>query len=93
VAVTPSRTAPVRWTPTTSGVREIDGLAEHARLRFDPADTPSDDAEAIDHRRVRIGADEGVGIIDAILSRTPLARYSRLTWWTMPMPGGTTPKS
>ena len=22
-------------------------------------------------------------------SMTPLARYSRFTWWTMPMPGGT----
>ena len=40
---------------------EINRLPEHARFRFDSAHAPADDAEAIDHRRVRIGADERVG--------------------------------
>ena len=36
-------------------------LAEHSRFRFDAADAPAEDAEAIDHRGVRIGADERIG--------------------------------
>ena len=35
-------------------------LAEHAGFGFDAADAPSDDAEAVDHRCVRIRADERV---------------------------------
>ena len=41
--------------------QEINRLPEHARLGFDAADAPADNAEAVDHRRVRIGADERVG--------------------------------
>ncbi len=43
---------------------EINRLAEHARLGFDAADAPAHDAEAVDHRRVRIRANESVGIIN-----------------------------
>ena len=39
-----------------------DRLAQHRRLGLDPADAPAEHAEAVDHRRVRVGADEGVGI-------------------------------
>jgi hypothetical protein len=39
-----------------------DGLAEHRRLGLDPADAPAEDAEAVDHRRVRVGADERVRV-------------------------------
>jgi len=39
-----------------------DRLAEHRRLGLDPADPPAKHAEPVDHRRVRIGADERVGI-------------------------------
>ena len=35
-------------------------LAEHAGLSLDAADAPAEHADAIDHRRVRIGADERV---------------------------------
>ena len=42
--------------------QKINRLPEHARFGFDSADAPADDAEAVDHRRVRIGADERVGI-------------------------------
>ena len=41
---------------------EGEGLAEHAGLRLDAANAPADDAEAVDHGGVGIGADEGVGI-------------------------------
>ena len=46
------------------GRQEIDGLAQHAGLRLDPADAPADDAEAVDHRGMRIGADQRVGVIN-----------------------------
>ncbi len=37
-----------------------DRLAEHRGLGLDPAHAPAEDAEAVDHRRVRVGADERV---------------------------------
>ena len=37
-----------------------DRLAEHRGLGLDPADAPAEDAEAVDHRRVRVGADDRV---------------------------------
>ena len=37
-----------------------DRLAEHRSLGLDPADAPAEHAEAVDHRRVRVGADERV---------------------------------
>ena len=39
-----------------------DGLAEHAGLGLDAADTPAKNAEAVDHGGVGIGADHGIGI-------------------------------
>ena len=39
-----------------------DRLAEHRRLGLDPADAPAEDAEAVDHRRVRVGPDQRVGV-------------------------------
>jgi hypothetical protein len=35
-------------------------LAEHRRLGLDPADSPAEDAEAVHHRRVRVGANQSV---------------------------------
>ena len=43
------------------------GAAEHHVLRFQPADADRDHAERIHVRRMRIGADAGVGIGDAAL--------------------------
>ena len=37
-------------------------LAEHRGLRLNAANAPAEHAEAVDHRRVGVGADEGVGI-------------------------------
>jgi hypothetical protein len=39
-----------------------DGLAEHGRLGLDAADAPAQHPEAVDHRGVGVGADEGVGV-------------------------------
>ena len=71
-----------------------DGLAEHGGFGLDAADAPTEDAEAVDHGGVGVGADQGVGIggdfavgVGAVV-KTTRARYSRLTWWQMPMPGG-----
>ncbi len=44
------------------GDQHRDGLAEHRGFGLDAADAPAHDAKAVDHRRVRIGADERVGI-------------------------------
>ena len=41
-------------------------LAEHGGFRFDAANAPAENAEAVDHRGVRIGADERVGERDAL---------------------------
>ena len=44
------------------GGEEGEGLPEHTGLRFDPAHSPTDDAEAVDHGGVGIGAHKGVGV-------------------------------
>ena len=81
------------------------GLAEHRGFRLDAADAPAEHRKAVDHGGVRVGADQRVGIgdldglllaVDLDLVRSPVQtvcdRYSRLTWWQMPVPGGTTRK-
>ena len=73
-------------------------LAEHGRLRLDAAHAPAQDAQAVYHRRVRVGANQRVGVDELLIAdrlallKTTWARYSRLTWWTMPVSGGTTRK-
>ena len=77
------------------GRQEIHRLAQHAGLGLDAAHAPADDADAVDHGGVAVGADQACrGSTRAVLALacTPRARYSRFTWWTMPKPGGTTPK-
>ena len=44
----------------------IDRLTEHDGFGFDAADAPADDAETVDHRGVRIGADERIGKENAV---------------------------
>ncbi len=58
---------------------EIHRLAEHPRLGLDAAHAPADDADAVDHRRVAVGADQRVRIVDAVLAdgrRAPGTRDS-----------------
>ena len=46
------------------GRQEVDRLAQHAGLGLDAAHAPADDADAVDHRRVAVGADQRVRIVD-----------------------------
>src|SRR3546814_5620651 len=61
----------------SSDVCSSDLLAEHRGLRLDPADAPAEHAEAVNHRRMAVGADAGVGVGDR-LPVTILARPHRL---------------
>src|SRR3546814_8935026 len=63
--------------PYTTLFRSEDRLAEHRGLRLDPADAPAEHAEAVNHRRMAVGADSGVGVGDR-LPVTILARPHRL---------------
>ena len=58
----PSRQLAVEAEPEHLGQQHRDRLAEHRRLGLDPADAPAEHAEPVDHRRVGVGADEGVGV-------------------------------
>ena len=62
VAVAPSRQLAAELEADDLRQQHRDRLAEHRRLGLDPADAPAEHAEAVDHRRVRVGADQGVGI-------------------------------
>ena len=63
-----------RALPQLSGELEADHLrhqhrerlAEHRSLGLDAADAPAQDTEPVDHRRVRVGADERIGEGDAV---------------------------
>ena len=91
VAVVPAGSSPDRAHADHDRLRQEHRLAEHRRFGLDAADPPAEHAEAVDHRRVRVGADERVGERDARrASDTTCPRCSRFTWWQMPAPGGTT---
>ena len=66
VAVAPSRQRARQ--PEADDLRHEhrERLAEHRRLGLDPADAPAEHAEPVDHRRVRVGADERVREGDAV---------------------------
>ena len=98
VAVAPSRSVAVQAEADDLRDQHDRRLAQHGRLGLDAADAPADDAEAVDHGGVRVGAEHGVGKDHRLAVRCPGctttgARYSRFTWCTMPVPGGTTRKS
>ena len=48
------------------GREQVERLPEQHRLGLDAADAPAEHAEAVHHRRVRVGADERVGERDAV---------------------------
>ena len=62
----PSLSLPLSSTPTTSGVRKYTGWPSIAGFGLDAAHAPADDADAVDHRRVAVGADQRVGVVDAV---------------------------
>src|SRR5699024_4306042 len=53
---------PLELEPDDLGDEHRYRLAEHRGFRFDPADAPAEHAQAVDHRGVGVGADEGVGV-------------------------------
>jgi hypothetical protein len=57
---------PDRRNPDHLGDEHRDGLAEHRRFGLDATDAPAENPEAVLHRGVRVGADAGVGVGDAI---------------------------
>ena len=66
MAVEPSGSAPTQFDADDRRQQQRQRLAEHRRLGFDAADAPPEHAEAVDHRRVGVGADERVGVGEAV---------------------------
>ena len=66
--------APAELEADHVGRQKIHRLTEHAGLGLDAADAPADDADAVDHRRVAVGADERVGVVDAVGAPVHAAR-------------------
>ena len=84
VAVTPAEQLPGQFEADHFGHQHVDRLAEHDGFGLDAADAPADDAQAVDHGRVAVGADERVGQRDRAdrirrATKTHLASNSRLT--------------
>ena len=51
-------------------------MSEHCRFGFNAAHAPTQNAETIDHRSVRIGADKSVGISCAMAVRLVNKNYA-----------------
>ena len=65
VAVDAVGSSPVEPHADDPGHRLVQRLAEQDGLGLDPADAVAEDAEPVDHRRVRVRAHERVGVGDA----------------------------
>ena len=84
---------PVEAKPDHLGEQHHDRLAHHGGFGLDAAHAPAEHAEPVDHRGVRVGSDQRVGEQPGRpRPRRTLARYSRFTWWTMPVAGGHHPE-
>ncbi len=98
VAVAPSGILPTSLKPTTSGVSMYTGCPSMtASASMPPTPQPSTPRPLIIVVWLSVPTSEsgythGVGASDASLLRQPRARYSRFTWWTMPVAGGTARK-
>src|SRR5690606_11512539 len=60
------------------GREEVNGLTEHAGLGVNAAHAPADDADTVDHRGVRVGADEGVGVVEVALMQHALGEVLKV---------------
>ena len=69
VAVEPRGSSPVQPDADDARHRLVQRLAEQDRLGLDAADAVAEHAEAVDHRRVRVGPDERVRERDRPSSR------------------------
>src|SRR5690606_8794989 len=54
--------------------QHVHRLAQHGRFGLDTAHAPPDDANAVDHGGVAVGADQRVGVIHAVLALMHAAR-------------------
>ncbi len=92
VAVVPSGSSPASLNPTTSGMSiEMGWPSSAASASMPPTPQPTTP------RPLTIGVCESVptsvsGKATPSRVATTVARYSRLTWWQMPVDGGTTEK-
>ena len=97
VAVTPSLSLPVRRKPTTSGISiEIGCPSMAASASMPPTPQPST-ARPLTivvwlSVPTSVSGKASVARRLCALVHTVCARYSRFTWWQMPVPGGTTRK-
>src|SRR5436190_2144537 len=96
VAVDPAGRAPVNRTPTTTGDARYAGwprIAASASIPPVPQPRTPRPLTIVVWESVPIRV-SGIATFLAPRSRTwtTFARYSRLTWWQMPMPGGTSEK-
>ncbi len=55
--------------------QKINRLAEHARFGLDAANAPADDAQTVDHGRMRVGPDQSVRVIDGSAGLRPGVFY------------------
>ena len=66
--------------------QKVHRLAEHPGFRFDAADPPADNAETVDHGRVRIGADQRVGVKDIVFAQHALRQILQVDLMDDPNP-------
>ena len=62
VALTPALSRPESRKPTTCGISMEQGCPSSAASASMPAHPPADDSQAVDHRGVGVGADQGVRV-------------------------------
>ena len=96
VAVTPSLSLPLKRKPITSGITIAIGWPSMAASASMPP-TPQPSTPSALTMVVWLSVPTQVSgkawvVLSASLVHTVCARYSRLTWWQMPVPGGTTLK-
>ena len=66
VAVTPGAQLAGELEADDVGGEHVDGLTQHHGLGLDAADAPTEDADAVDHGGVAVGADEAVGVVGGL---------------------------
>ena len=64
VAVVPSGNWPDSFTPSTGGISIDEGCPSIAASASMPPDAPTHHSQSVHHRRMRVGADERVGICE-----------------------------
>jgi hypothetical protein len=57
---------PRKLHPNDQRNQHRDGLPEHSGFRLNSSDSPPQYSEAVDHRRMTVGAYEGVGVGDVL---------------------------